>query len=101
MEILSLNFLRCPECCKCEPNLGETFLKKTRLASCLLLTCKDCVYSKEFYTSISNDNSFDIYVRTVYSMRVCRQGYADLEKLTALMNLPKAMSANNYDIIVN
>ena len=38
MEILLLVFsaLRCPECCKCELNLGETFLKKKALASCLL-----------------------------------------------------------------
>ena len=34
-------------------------------------------------------------------MRACGQGYAGLEKLTALMNLPKPMTANNYDKIVN
>ena len=103
MEILSFVFsaLGCPECCKCELNLGETFLKKKGLASCLLLTCKNCGYSKDFYTSVSNDNSFDINIRTVYSMRACGQGYAGLEKLTALMNLPQPMTANNYDKIVN
>ena len=65
MEILSFIFseLGCPECCKCELNLRETFLKKMGLASCLLLTCKNCGYSKEFFTSVSNDNSFDINVR--------------------------------------
>ena len=64
-----------PECGKCELNLGETFLKKKGLASCLLLTCK------EFYNSVSNDNSFDINARTVYSMTACGQGYAGLKKL--------------------
>ena len=34
-------------------------------------------------------------------MRACGQGYAGLEKLTAIMNLPKPMTANNYDKIVN
>ena len=34
-------------------------------------------------------------------MTACGQGYAGLEKLTALMNLPKPMTANNYDKIVN
>ena len=103
MEILWLIFseLGCSESCKCELNLREIFLKKKGLASCVLLTCKNCGYSKEFYTSVSNDNSFDINVRTVYSMRACGQGYAGLEKLTALMNLPKPMTANNYDKIVN
>ena len=91
----------CPECCKCELNLRETFLKKKGLASCLLLTCKTCRYCKEFYTSVSRDNYFDINVRTVYSMRACGQGYAGLEKLTALMNLSKPMTGNNYDKIVN
>ena len=34
-------------------------------------------------------------------MTACGQGYAGLEKLAALMNLPKPMTANNYDKIVN
>ena len=34
-------------------------------------------------------------------MTACGQGYAGLEKLTTLMNLPKPMTANNYDKIVN
>ena len=59
------------------------------------------VILKEFYTSVSSDNFFDINVRTVYSMRASGQGYAGLEKLTALMNLPKPMTANNYDKMVN
>ena len=59
MGILSFIFseLGCPEC---ELNLGETFLKKKGLASCLLLTCKNCGYSKEFYTSVSNDIPFTL-----------------------------------------
>ena len=103
MAILVFIFseLGCPECCKCELNLTETFLKKKGLASCLLLTRKNCGYSKEFYTSVSNDDSFDINVRTIYSMRACGKGYVGLEKLMALMNLPKPMTANNYDKIVN
>ena len=34
-------------------------------------------------------------------MGACEQGYAGLDKLTALMNLPKPVTANNYDKIVN
>ena len=34
-------------------------------------------------------------------MRACGQGYVGLEKLKALMNLPKPMTANNYDKIGN
>ena len=34
-------------------------------------------------------------------MRACGEGYAGLEKKTVLMNLPKPMTANNFDKIVN
>ena len=34
-------------------------------------------------------------------MRACGKGYAGLEKLTALLNLPKHMTANKYDRKVN
>ena len=34
-------------------------------------------------------------------MRACGQGYAGLENLTALLNLPKPMTVNNYDKIVD
>ena len=32
-------------------------------------------------------------------MRACGQSYASLEKLKALTNLPKPMTANNYKIV--
>ena len=34
-------------------------------------------------------------------MRACGQGYAGLETFTSLMNMPKPITANNYDKIVN
>ena len=34
-------------------------------------------------------------------MRACGQGYAGLETFASLMNMPKLMTANNYDKIVN
>ena len=34
-------------------------------------------------------------------MRACGEGYAGLEKMTVLMNLPKPMTVNNFDKIVN
>ena len=76
-------------------------MKNKRLASCSLLACKKCGYSEKFYASVSNDNSFDINVRTVYSTKACEQGYVGLEKLTAIMNLPKPVTAKNYDKIVS
>ena len=67
---------------------------------CLLLNSKNCGCSKEFYTSVSNDNFFAVNVIIVYSRGACGQGYAGLENLTVVMNLPKPMTANNYDKIV-
>ena len=37
-----------------------------------LIRCKHC---KEFYASVSNDNSFAINVRIVYSIRASGQGF--------------------------
>ena len=34
-------------------------------------------------------------------MRAYEEGYAGLERLTALMNLPRPMAAKNYDKIVD
>ena len=35
------------------------------------------------------------------SMRACDQGYAGLEKFVSLVNLPKPMTCNKYDKIIN
>ena len=42
---------------------------------------------------------FDIYKRTVYTMRVLGHGNSGIEKFTSLMNMPKPMTQNNYDKI--
>ena len=34
-------------------------------------------------------------------MRACGQGYAGLEKFVSLMNLPKPMTSNSYEKIIN
>ena len=34
-------------------------------------------------------------------MRAIGQGYSGLEAFTSLMNLPKPVTANNYDNIIN
>ena len=47
------------------------------------------------------DNTFDINTRAAYSMRTIGQGYSGLEIFTSLMNLPKLVTVNNYDKIIN
>ena len=103
MEILSsvISMLLCPSCKLGSMKLSEVYAKKKGLASCLLFQCSRCSYFLENHTSRSNDNSFDINTRAVYSMRACGQGYAGLENFLSLMNLPKPMTPNNYDKIVN
>ena len=71
------------------------------MASLLIIQCQACSYFHEFYTSLSSDhNSFDVNKRIVYGMRACGQGYAGLQTFTPLMNIPKPMTANNYDKII-
>ena len=93
--------LACPSCNAVNMKLSEVYLKKKGLASFLFFQCNSCNYFIESYTSKSVDNAFDVNTRAVYSMRACGQGYAGLEKFASLMNLPKPMTSNNYDKIIN
>ena len=58
-------------------------------------------FRHEFYTSKASGKDFDINKRLVYTLRALDQGHAGLEKFTALMNMPKPMTANNYDKLVS
>ena len=101
VEILSdiFQLLCCPTCHLPQLKLGENISKKKGLASLLYLECV-CGYSSEFYTSKTCGKGFDINGRAVYSMRACGQGHAGLERFSCLMNLPKPMTHNNYDKIL-
>ena len=66
----------------------------------LTVKCTSCEFCTDFYTSRSYDNTFE-YTRAAYSMRAIGQGYSGLETFTSLMNLPKPVTANNYDKIIN
>ena len=103
MEILSsiVNMLACPSFEAVYMKVSEIYSKKKGLASFLFLQCHSCSYFIESYTSRSVGNSFDRNTRAIYSMRACGQGYAGLDKCVTLMNLPKQMTANNYDKIAN
>ena len=103
MEILNsiVNKLACPSCEAVNMNVSEIYSKKKDLLLCLFFQCHSCSYFIESYTSRSVGNSFDINTRAVYSTRPCGQGYVGFEKFVSLMNLPKPMTSNNYDKIVN
>ena len=91
--------LLCPACKAATIKLSENFKKKRGLSSCLCLNC-DCGFFKEFYTSKpAGKNGFEVNKRAVYSMRSCGQGYSGIQKFCALMNMPKPMTANNFDKI--
>ena len=78
--------------------LKEIVAKKKGLASLLYVSCSKCEYKKEFYTSPQQaDKSFDVNKRIVYAMRACKQGCSGIKTLTTLMDMPKPMTANNYD----
>ena len=81
--------------------LSENENKRKGLTSCLYVNCCVCDYSKEFYTSTLNiQKSVDINTRAVYAMRSCGQGYSGFSRFVSLMDMPKPMTANNYNKIV-
>ena len=50
-------------------------MKKKGLASLLVISCINCEYGSEFYTSKLCGKGYIINCRTVYNMGKCGQGY--------------------------
>ena len=67
----------------------------------LTVKCASCDFCTNFCISRSYDNIFGINTSSAYSMRAIGQGYPGLETFTSLMNLPKPVTANNHDKIIN
>ena len=103
MGILSSIFskLMCPECMTCTLSLHNIADKRKGLASCLRVWCTSCGFSFQSYSSNSNVKGFDINTRVVYAMRECGLGHSGLETFVSLMDMPKPMTARNYDKIVD
>ena len=100
LQILNsvISDLTCPECKSKKLKLQENVGRKKGLASSLYVFCCECEYKNDFYTSRQqSDTSFDVNKRIVYTMRSCGQGYSGISILCALMDMPKPMTANNYD----
>ena len=99
--------LSCPECFENNLYLEEDETKK---GSCFLyIYCMS--YVKVGYTSkIAVDEShtakkgmkpFEINARIVYALCTCGLGYAAVETLCCIMNMPKPMRVANFDKITN
>ena len=103
VEILNsvFNAMKCPECDNVTLSLSEKLSKKKGCASYLSVQCSCCSYINEFYTSENRDKTSDVNKRIVYAMRSCRQGYSGIETFTTLMDIPKPMTAKNYDKLVS
>lgn len=103
IEILSLVIYHCYVYLECsETNmltLSESIVWRKGFASSLKIECKGCRLVHEFCDS--NNKGLDINKRTVYAiMRACGQGHSGLSTFTAMMDMPGAMTARNYDKIV-
>lgn len=79
-----------------------TFKKSRDFLHCYLFPeCLQCDYFTELHTSRTIGKGFDINKRTVYTIKALGHGHAVIEKFTALMNMPKPRTQNNYDKSVN
>jgi len=109
MEILSNVFasLNCPNCSAGELKLRESYNNKKGLASLLQIACSSCDFEKQFYTSKEHRQvdqgegakGFDINKRIAYALRSIGKGYASLEKLMAVLDMPHPMTRMNYNKI--
>ena len=93
--------LLCPECEFCCLELHENPDKKQGLASLLYLKCKNCKFTRDFYTCPTTLNGgFDVNQRIVYSMRSLGNGHSTLKKFNTLMNISSPVTLKNYNKIV-
>ena len=64
--------------------------------------CSNCDFEHEFSSSpILQNGSLDVNKRMVCAMRAIGQGHGGMETLCMLMNMPKPLTPNNYNKIVN
>ena len=101
--------LACPECSLTMLDFVEQFNMKKGLASYVSIVCKHCNYSRNSYTSktffpslqksksTKGMKSFQVNMRMVYAMRNNGTDYSGVERVCAVMNLPKPMRRMNYD----
>ena len=60
------------------------------------LSCPDCNWKYEFFSSPKNQKMDEINYKAVYSMRRCGKGYQGLRKCLALIGHPPPMTEKNY-----
>ena len=90
LEILCkvVQALACPECMNISLCLYDDVAKKNACGNFLLLSCRSCGWSHDFYTSKQNIGTFEVNTRIVYGMRVIGNGFSGLKKFAAIMNMP-------------
>ena len=63
---VAIHMLGCSFCKNNSIILQEDYQKKKGLASLLTIKCTPCDFCTDFYTSRSNDNTFDLNAKTAY-----------------------------------
>ena len=95
-----LNRLCCPKCFKQTLALEEDTKNKKGFSSCLEVVC-ECGFKITTHTSERCGKGFEVNRRMVYAMRACGQGFTGVERFATFLNMPKPMTANNYEKISN
>ena len=110
MEIMQaiISQLCCPECYENKLILEEDDYKKKGLSSSLCIKC-DCGYVSSFYTSKVVDRknevskggmkAYEVNYRAVYASRTVGIDHTGLETICGILNMPKPMTATNYNNI--
>ena len=98
LEILCkvVQALACPVCMNTSLCLYDDVAKKNGCANFLLISCRSCGWSHDFYTSKQNKGRFEVNTRIVYGMRVIGNGFSGLKKFAAITNIPSVHTKNNY-----
>ena len=78
----------CPQCLSKFLKLKESSELRKGLSSLLQLTCTNCDFSANTYTSPLSNYGYDINFKTVYGLQSVGKGSEAAKKLFAIMDLP-------------
>ena len=97
---------RCPHC-NDQVKIVNNLENKKGLSCNLVLNCRKCKWSTDYYTSpcvekksdTPGPTSFDVNIRSVFAFREIGKGHKSMSNFSTYMNMPPPMSKTRYQSI--
>ncbi len=98
MSILHLviAWLQCPDCTATDSLELLESMDRQGLASKLVIRCSECNHTSTFLSSQKAWHFYEVNRRVVTGLHLIGRGFADLEKLSGILNMPHPMAKNTF-----